>query len=71
MCAHNGHTINKSETSSSRSIDNARYLQNPPSIARAVLWGLQRAQPSSAFQSDGPQEKNYCSITPPPLKKEK
>jgi len=38
---------------------------------KAVLWGVQRAQPSWASQSDGPQEKNYCSISPPPLKKEK
>jgi len=37
----------------------------------AVLWGAQRAQSSWVFQSDGPQEKNYCSISPPPLKKEK
>jgi len=38
---------------------------------RAVLWGVQRAQQSWASQNDGPQEKNYCSIFPPPLKKEK
>ena len=40
-------------------------------ISRAVFSRVQRIQSNWISQSDGPQEKNYCSISPPPLKKEK
>ena len=68
--AHNNHQkpSNSSNNHLTSTNSNPSRLKN---LCRAGPWGVHRAQPNRASQCDEPWEKNYCSISPPPLKKEK